>query len=347
MASLFQALNNAHDGEAVALLGREFELTPKQTEAAVTALLPAISAGLKQSTATVDGLGNLFAVMGQQKDLPALYDDADTALGPEGLAAGNDVLSVIFGSPDVSQAVVDQAQKFSGVDSNILKKLLPVLAGILVSGLTQSGTASASPGGPAPSPGMPTPSGGGGGLGDILGQIFGRAMQGSPGTPAGPGAQIPAPSGPSPSAPTDAGDQSVPGGDLLGYILREMEKGIREGRIKPVVIGPMQIPIPGGQTGSMPSGPAAPQVPGGDILGQILRDVLGGLAGGQAQTSPGQQGPSPPMKDLSDRSKHLGLMGGVGAAVFGDHFEAGRDVDQSHVNSIQRVLDRYFGAQQR
>ena len=171
-------------------------------------------------------------------------------------------------------------------------------------------------------------------------------MQGSPGTPAGPGAQIPAPSGPSPSAPTDAGDQSVPGGDLLGYILREMEKGIREGRIKPVVIGPMQIPIPGGQTGSMPSGPAAPQVPGGDILGQILRDVLGGLAGGQAQTSPGQQGPSPPMKDLSDRSKHLGLMGGVGAAVFGDHFEAGRDVDQSHVNSIQRVLDRYFGAQQ-
>ena len=60
MASLFQALNSAHDGEAVALLGREFELTPKQTEAAVTALLPAISAGLKQSTATVDGLGNLF-----------------------------------------------------------------------------------------------------------------------------------------------------------------------------------------------------------------------------------------------------------------------------------------------
>jgi hypothetical protein len=128
MASLYEALNNAHDGEAIALLGREFELTSKQTDAAVTALLPAISAGLKQSTATVNGLGNLFAVMGQQKDLNALYDDAETALGPEGLAAGNDVLSVIFGSPDVSQAVVDQAQKFSGVDSSILKKLLPVLA---------------------------------------------------------------------------------------------------------------------------------------------------------------------------------------------------------------------------
>jgi hypothetical protein len=347
MATLFETLNNAHDGEAVTLLGREFELTPKQTEAAVTALLPAISAGLKQSTATENGLGNLFAVMGQQKDLNDLYDDAEAALGPEGLAAGNDVLSVIFGSPDVSQAVVDQAEKFSGVDSNILKKLLPVLAGILVSGLARSGSASASPG-VTPSPGAPPPSGGGGGgLGDILGQIFGRAMQGSSGASAGPGARFPSPSGSPPAAPADTGEQPVPGGDLLGYILREMEKGIREGRIKPVVIGPMQIPIPGGQAGPIPSGPGAPQVPGGDILGQILRDVLGGLVGGQAQTSPGQQGPSPPLKDLSDRSKQLGVMGGVGAAVFGDHFEAGRDVDQSHVKNVQNVFDRFFGAQQR
>jgi len=111
------------------------------------------------------------------------------------------------------------------VDSNILKKLLPVLAGILVSGLTRSGSASASPGVPAPSPTVPTPSGGGGGLGDILGQIFGRAMPGSPGTSAGPGAQIPSPSSPPPSAPTDTGEQRVPGGDLLGYSCARWRKG--------------------------------------------------------------------------------------------------------------------------
>jgi hypothetical protein len=90
MASLYEALNNAHDGEAIALLGREFESTPKQTDAAVTALLPAISAGLKQSTATVDGLGNLFAVMGQQKDLNTLYDDAHLMAEPLGVRAPAD-----------------------------------------------------------------------------------------------------------------------------------------------------------------------------------------------------------------------------------------------------------------
>ena len=341
MANLYEILDDAHDGEAVATLGREFDLTPEQTEAAVTALLPAISLALQRSTSTVNGLGNLFAVMGQQKDLHALYDDAETALGPSGVAAGNDVLSVIFGSPDVSQAVVDQAHKFSGVDSNTLKKLLPVLAGIVLSGLMKSGSsASPSPAEPAPSTRVPGPSGGGGGLGDILGQIFGRALPGSPATPAGPSAPVPSPSPAPPSAPAETGEQPVPGGDLLGYILREMEKGIREGRIKPVVIGPMQIPAPGGQTGPIPSGPGNPQVPGGDILGQILRDVLGGaFGGGSVQMPQGRQ--SPQMKDLSDRTKQLGLMEGVGQAVFGEQIEHGQDVEQGHLDNIRSVFDHF------
>jgi hypothetical protein len=114
MPRLYELLNNAHDGEGMTALGREFGLTPTQTEAAVTALLPAISTGLKQSTATLDGLANLFGVMGQQQSLQDMYDDPDIAFGPEGLAAGKDALSVIFGSPDVSRAVIDQAQNFSG-----------------------------------------------------------------------------------------------------------------------------------------------------------------------------------------------------------------------------------------
>jgi hypothetical protein len=339
MASLYEILDNAHDGEAVTALGRQFGLTPAQTQAAVTAFLPAISTGLKQSTATVDGLAKLFGVMGQQQDLQDMYDDPQAAFGSEGVAAGNDALSVIFGSPDVSRAVIDQAQKFSGVDSNILKKLLPVLAGVLVSGLARSGST-----GTSASPSQPPSSGGN--LGDILGQIFGRAIQGSPSTSGGPAPQ--APKQPS-QLPTDTSGQMTPGGDLLGTILREMEKGIREGRIKPVIIGggPVQIPLPSGQEDQTPSGPAGQQMPGGDIFGQILRDVLGGAIGRSGPTPQRQQAPSAPMKDLSDLSKTLGVMGGAGAAVFGDHFEVGQDVDKSHVANIQSVFERFMSAQRR
>jgi hypothetical protein len=88
MPSLYEILNNAHDGEGMTAFGREFGLTPTQTEAAVTALLPAISMGLKQSTATVDGLGNLLGVMGQQQDLQDMHDDPEIAFDQRELPPG-------------------------------------------------------------------------------------------------------------------------------------------------------------------------------------------------------------------------------------------------------------------
>lgn len=97
----------------------------------------------------------------------------------------------------------------------------------------------------------------------------------------------------------------------------------------------------------MPSGPETPQVPGGDIFGQILRDIFGGAMGGPAQMPQGRRGPSPELKDLSDLTTKLGVMGGAGAAVFGDHFEVGSDVEQSHVDNIESVFDRFAGTQRR
>jgi hypothetical protein len=245
----------------------------------------------------------------------------------------------------VSRAIADQAQRFSGVGSSVLKSLLPVLAGILVSGLMRGGSTQAAPSAPsAPTP--PAPSQGppvqGGGLGDILGQIFGRGMPGGPGPSAGTGQQIPIPRGEPIPVPADAGGQPVPGGDILGQILREFEKGIREGRIKPVIIGggPVQIPIPGGQPAPTPGGSGQPQAPGGDIFGQILRDIFGGGAGGPVQMPSGRQGQSPGMKELSDLSRGQGVMGGVGEAVFGSWYEPGRTVEQRHLDNIQRVFEQ-------
>ena len=74
MANLYETLADAQQGEAMAELGREFGLTTQQTQAAVAALLPAIL-GLKRSTATPEGLGNLLALMGARRDRSAMYDD--------------------------------------------------------------------------------------------------------------------------------------------------------------------------------------------------------------------------------------------------------------------------------
>jgi hypothetical protein len=256
----------------------------------------------------------------------------------------------MFGSPEASRAIAAQAQNLSGVTSAILKKLLPVIVGMIISGLMRSGSGRAAPQAPQPAP-APAPEQGGG-LIDILRQIFQqggpdaanqpRSGSGSGSTPWGIppigdilGApkretqntpqQIPdtPPAGRPSPVPTDSGDGTMPGGDVLTQILRELEKGIREGRVKPVVVGPYEIDIPGT---SKPAGPGQTQTPGGDILGQILREMLGGK-GGKLQL-PGQAS-------------------GLGSAVFGDRIETGRDIDQSQIDSLQEVFDRFLGAQRR
>ena len=48
MANLYEILEEAQNGEAMAEIGRAYGLTQEQTDAAVAALLPAISMGLKR-----------------------------------------------------------------------------------------------------------------------------------------------------------------------------------------------------------------------------------------------------------------------------------------------------------
>ena len=105
--------------------------------------------------------------------------------------------------------------------------------------------------------------------------------------------------------------------------MREFAKAIEEGRLKPMVVGPNEIDIPG-QIKS--PGSAQPQTPGGDIFGQILRDLLGGKGG---QTQP------------------AGLTNGVGSAVFGDRIEAGQRIEQDQLDSLQEVFERFSGAARR
>jgi hypothetical protein len=239
MASLYEILSDAQQGEAIAGLGREFGLSPQQTQAAVDSLLPAISMGLKQSTATPEELGDLLAIMGRQTDIHSMHSDPKAAFSRQGRAAGNEVLAKMFGSPEASRAIADQAQQ----SSDILKKLLPILAGILISGLMRSGSGQASPSAPQTSPDQ------GGGLIDILRQIFGQGATeptgqtsspapsgpapaptdgGSLGDKLGPGRDYQVPGSGQPGPPTDPGGQAIPGGDVLGQILSELGKATRK-----------------------------------------------------------------------------------------------------------------------
>ncbi len=142
-------------------MARELGVSENQAMSGAAALLPAILGGFKkQAKAQPTGLEGLGGLLGQLGG-GGLLDDV-LSPQPTNVNRGNDVLGQIFGSKDVSRTVAANAASRSGLDSSLLKKMLPMLA-MMVAGFMAKG------GGGAAAQQAPS----GGGLGGLLGGLLG------------------------------------------------------------------------------------------------------------------------------------------------------------------------------
>ncbi len=143
-------------------VARDLGLTEDQAAAGAEALLPAILGGMKkQAQAQPAGLGGLGGLLGQLGGGGLLDQVLDPQ--PTDPSQGNEVLGQIFGSKDVSRAVADNAASQSGLDSGVLRKMLPLLA-MLITGLMAK---------QAGGVGQAQEGGGLGGLGGLIGGLGG------------------------------------------------------------------------------------------------------------------------------------------------------------------------------
>src|SRR6187455_3232120 len=107
-------------------MARELGVSESEAARGAEALVPAILGGfMKQSNgqSTNSGLGDLLSQLGGGGLL-------DNVLSPQptDVSRGDNVLGEIFGSRDVSRAVAGNAAAQTGLDSSLLKKMLPMLA---------------------------------------------------------------------------------------------------------------------------------------------------------------------------------------------------------------------------
>lgn len=165
MTNLFEIMQQAQNGQAMQNLARQYHLSLQQTQAAVEALLPAFSMGLRRQTQDPYAFGSLAQMMTASPFMR--FFEMPGAIPPTAQNAGTDVLAQLFGSREVSQAIAAQAAATSGVSQAILKQMLPVIAAMLMGGLAKTTNTT--------------------GLGAVLGQ-FAEMMRGQM-----PGAQAPAP----------------------------------------------------------------------------------------------------------------------------------------------------------
>lgn len=145
-------------------VAKELGVSEAQVNAGAAALMPALLGGFKKQAqaqpAGLDGLAGMLGGLGGG----GLLDEV-LAPRPTNVSRGNDVLGQIFGSPDVSRTVAQNAAATSGIDPALLKKMLPMLA-MLVAGFMSKQSMG--------QPAAPADGGGLGGLGGLLGGLLGQ-----------------------------------------------------------------------------------------------------------------------------------------------------------------------------
>ena len=222
-------------------IGKQFGLSEEQTRAAIEALTPVVAAGVRRSAQSPSGLQDIFRSV-LTGGFDSALRDPDAVSFDNAKPAGDDILGQIFGSKDVSRGVAQQLSATSGIGAAILKKLLPIVATMVIGQLAKNFGAGAARAEPVPDSSSPQ----GGGLGDILKDIFG-------GGAASPPARRPAP------LPADEPGSPSQGGGLED-ILNDILKG-------------------GGGNGRV----VMKQIPP-DQMGDILKEIFGrGAGAGQAQ----------------------------------------------------------------
>lgn len=256
MMNLFEIMQSAQNGQAMQNLARAYGLSLQQTQAAIEALLPAFSMGLQRQTQNPYAFGSLAQMM-TASPYARFFEAPGSAIPPGANTAGLDVISRIFGSQEVAQAIAVQAAATSGVNIAIMKQMLPVIAAMLMGGLSKTATNE--------------------GLGGLLGQ-FAEMMRGAfPGTQPAPAPQPEPPfnpmdailrgmfgqaaAAPPPQGQTGAGPND-PFGGMFGQILGGMFGGV-----PPATAQPAAAPPP-------PPEPEADPAPGQPGAGSIGLDAL-------------------------------------------------------------------------
>lgn len=134
--NILDAVLSSSGGDAVKQYGQQMGLTGSDTEAVVRKLLPALSGSLKQNLGKPGGLEALTRALSTGNH-QRYVEDPGAVRDPGAIADGNGILGHLFGSKDVSRNVASRVSADTGVNTDLVKKLLPVVAALAMGALSK------------------------------------------------------------------------------------------------------------------------------------------------------------------------------------------------------------------
>ncbi|MPV86621.1 DUF937 domain-containing protein [Ostreibacterium oceani] len=133
MQQLIEMLLGQQNQSNVTDIMQQFGLDEQQAQKAIGSLLPAISQGIGQQAQNQNT--DIIAQIAQAKQQQYLDDDNARLYDEPAVQEGNAILAQILGSKDNSRALASDAAQQTGLDSQVLKKILPMVASMAMGAL--------------------------------------------------------------------------------------------------------------------------------------------------------------------------------------------------------------------
>jgi hypothetical protein len=134
---LLDLLNKAGGQQSLGALAKQLGLDDSTTSALVKAVAPALLQGMQKQTADKNALSGFQNAL-EKGNHRQYLDHPDLLSAATAVADGNGILGHLFGSKEVSRKVAAQASDATGVDTSLIKKALPLLAGLAMGAMSKN-----------------------------------------------------------------------------------------------------------------------------------------------------------------------------------------------------------------
>ncbi len=134
--NVMDMLTSGDNAAVIGQIARQFGLPEEKAKEAVGALVPSLTRGLQRRTEEDIGVDDLIEALNVGKHSRYL-DEPEVLEKPETTEDGNAILGNIFGSKEVSRRVAKSAGEQTGLSSSLMKKMLPIVASIVMASLSK------------------------------------------------------------------------------------------------------------------------------------------------------------------------------------------------------------------
>jgi len=144
--NLTDLLESAGGSQSIAKLAAQFGLDKADASKLIGALSPALVKGMQKQTASPETRAGLERAIQSERHQRYL-DEPELLADEEARKDGNGILGHLFGSKDVSRDVAARAAEDTGIDAALIRKALPIVAGLAMGAMGRKASARSGNGG--------------------------------------------------------------------------------------------------------------------------------------------------------------------------------------------------------